>query len=111
MKNFNAILQTECSEARQMFQHLGTRRSLAAVGRICCEEPFSGWMLPVHTRRQGILLFVSVRGLLCERLDSFQNQNPDSAPRLLYFMFVWFFIIFSLQNSPGDIPLSKLNCI
>lgn len=56
-------------------------------------------------------LFLSIQVLLSKSFYSFRKQNPDSAQKLLYFVFVWFFRIFSLENHPQDILLSKLNCI
>lgn len=105
------MLTIESSGALQSFQHLGTRLTLAAVCWVCYKEAFSRWILPIYTSRQGVLWFWSIWVLLCKSFYSFQKQNPDSASKLSCFTFVWFFRIFSLQNSPKDILLSRLNCI
>lgn len=99
MMNFGLILKTEL-ELFGSFSTLG-------LTYLCLLDFLQGGFWQVNAanlHQQAGHPFVHVNAkvvvwiwvLMCKSFYSFQKQNPDSSPKLSYFMFVWFFRIFSL---------------
>lgn len=99
------MVKIQSSGAIQTFQHLGTHLPLTAVGE---GGDFQQVIAASLNKQAGHPSALSVQVLLCKSFYSFQTQNPS---KISNSTFLLFFRIFSLQNPPKDILLSKLHCV